>query len=258
MMNAISGVISLIALGLVLEFFLHLWHKKRYDKKIIEERKKERCKKAERAALAPEREKAIRAFYQNKMNISSWTTGDKIFKDKLVYNQWIDVSLEINFSLSRSLSSMTQREADILLYTELLDAYGIITEGDNAKIHLAIIYNEGNCDKTVHKWSASQGFADKHSIKSEFDAIKYAINLWDCASSHAGISLFLTIFSFQEKMYPNSHIVREIKSKILGGSNWLSDSDVGGSVFNAAEKNGSVFIGETETGERFWLSLIHI
>jgi len=53
-------------------------------------------------------------------------------------------------------------------------------------------------------------------------------------------------------MYPDSHIVREIKSKVLGGSNWLSDSDVGGSVFNAAEKNGSVFIGETETGKRIW------
>ncbi len=252
MMNEIGKVVGTI----LLIFVIILWYKKfRLDeqKHIEDEQKLKEKEKAERAALAPEREKSIRAFYQDKMNISSWTTGDMIFNDSVkLETQRVDVKLKIKFSLSRSLSSMTQREADILLYTGLLNAYDIITEEDDAKIHMAIIYNGGNCDKKVFKYFVSQGFADKHVIKSEFDAIKYVINLWDCASPNTGISLFLTIFSGKEKKYADSHIVQEIKSKILGGSNWLSDSDVGGSVFYAAEKNGSVFIGDTETGKRIW------
>lgn len=207
----------------------------------------------QRAAELAAKDAALRQNFANRMAIASFHPKPFILGDRVFWNnKWEDTSLLIDFSLSRSLSSMTRREIDILLYSSLLRNHELIPEASANDIDVPILYNSGNCQKTIHREQIDKLYADKHSINGGSAALDHIMKTFDWLNPHKGIVSFLTTFSVVEERHPNHHLIREVRAKLIGGSNWLADNEVNSSPFDGASEGGSLFLGETDSGTRFW------
>ena len=147
---------------------------------------------------------------------------------------------------------MTNGEVEILKYLDLLLTYELIDQASFNTIKIAIIYNEGHCEKRIENYAISGHFATQNGIKSEADAIQMQMSKWGSASKQGGIALFLSRFSGIERDFPQFPIVVEIKSRLIGGSNWLRDSDIPNDNFSYQDKQGALLIGETMSGQRLY------
>jgi len=208
-------------------------------------REKEKEERVERERqLAISREFTIRSFYNNRLNNCKWTIGPIFWKeDKLRF--------EIEATVSRALSSMTNREVEILKYAELFNNFCLIDEKSYDSISLSIAYNDGGCEINVGDCFVSKGFADKYSLTGTNDYIRHYMNSTGMGNTEAAISHLLSIFSSIEKNNPHNPIVIEFRDKIIGGSKWLGDYEIGGTVFSRKNEN-SLFIGATEQGNPVW------
>ena len=208
---------------------------------------------------APMREQDIRAVCDNKMNVarlqSNLITFTDQFKGRTRFSGGEDRlathRMSLRIELSRALTSMSGSEIEIFRYLHLFQNYELISEQQYYDIAWGLVYNGGNCQQQVSDLRVDPGFKDKYSINSDSDAVRYVMNKWNASSMEASKALFLRTFSAIENQFAAHPIVREFRSKILAGSNWLSDHDMASSVFSDAG-TGALFLGATDGGKRIW------
>ncbi len=200
-----------------------------------------------------EADAAIRSFHKDRMNSRNWETSDLVInrKVKAADGSWYEAKLDLKFEVARPFSSMTDSEITILTYADLLSNYSLISTADHTAIVLPILYNDGNC-KQIVTYNINLNMRESLGIKSDADMIRFGMEHFGHSNKKAAIEKFLLSFSDIEKKYPNNAIVKEFRSKLLGGSNWLTDHELSNSVFSHEASPSSVFVGATEAGGHLW------
>ena len=183
--------------------------------------------RAERRAIIAAKDAEIRKFYDDKMNVMRWDSGDVKFTDNVQGpNGYTKAQFEVAFTVSRPLSAMTRREIEIARYTELFNLYGVLSESDFRKMRLSILYNDGKCDANLTKQNVNQGYADKFSLNSSADMVRHAMSTLGYSNIESGISKFLSKFAEIERQNPDALLVLEFKNKIIAalpGFPWVAD-----------------------------------
>jgi type IV secretion system protein VirD4 len=205
---------------------------------------------------APDREKSINESYKDKMRILTYdstliTETDQIkeMNDLWKKEMYVNVTMSLRFVLSRAFTSMKESELEICRYLELFRSYELITNELYCQIWVGFVYNGGNCQQQVFDYFISRGFQDKHSIKNASDAVRYVINRWNAGSMEVSKALFLRTFATIEGQFPDHHIVREFRPKLVAGSNWHSEQDMARSIFSEFSGDyGGLFLGAADSG----------
>jgi type IV secretion system protein VirD4 len=230
-------------------------HSLRYSKQLADQQAQRRQQEAEAVEKmrreAPERERIFREMFDNKLNIVQWTSNLVEETDDYKENdEYITIRMSFQFEVSRSLSSMKDGEVEILRYLYLLRNYELMSADDYQTIKLGYIYNGGNCQLQVSNYFISRGFVEKHGIKNDSDAVRYVINRWKAGTLEVSKALFFRAFSGIEGRFPDHPIVRECRSKLLGGSDWFSEQAASSVFIDWRDCTTDLFLGETDSGRR--------
>ena len=220
--------------------------------------------KAEKARLAQQqaqikqekiiaREPSIRAFYDNRMNVVTWKTGDCRIAVKMGDREIISFRYD-SIMLSRPLSSMNRREIEICRYTDLFANVELFDSDTHTNIKLPIVYNSGNCERDAPGIFYTHDYANHNGIKSRNDAIHSQMIKWGVEKSEPAISLFLSRYAQLETKYPDHPLVKEFRSRVLAGSKWLDVAETGRSNLSLVASPTSLLIGDNEAGQRIYYS----
>ena len=205
-------------------------------------------------------EAGIRRFYENPMNTLDWTTQevqysyDKKDRNGKIIGKHIQLHMDC-IRISRPLSAMSKAEIEVLKYTDILKSYEALSDDDFNKIKLAIMYNDGHCDKSAPNMTWDPAFAHANGIRNDADAIHFQLKRWNCETKAPAIPLFLSKFSTLERTSPDSPLAKEIKARLIGGNNWQVEADASEAAFAFGEGTPtSLFLGESELGRRMYFT----
>jgi type IV secretion system protein VirD4 len=146
------------------------------------------------------------------------------------------------YIVSRALSTMTEREANALYYSETFWLLGYIDEQEAKLVRTQMIYNGGNCEKTI--------FSEFNDQAVEYKEHELLAKWMGNATVQTGITTLLNAFAKIEAERKDDPLIREFRTKIIGGNRWSDDATLFSSPAFAEQDEMGLFIGATEAGNR--------